>query len=74
VISYDVMWIAATAINMTGSTGPTATKNVLPTVFKIYRGISDPDMSVDDDGIQRTQKYQPFIFENWKDNKYDVTF
>ena len=68
------MWIAAIAINTAGSTNPEAIKNVLPTVFEFYRGVSDPDMSVDEDGIQVTQIYQPYVIKNGKPEILKVTF
>jgi branched-chain amino acid transport system substrate-binding protein len=74
VIAYDAMWISAIAINMAGSTNSEAIKNVLPTVFEFYRGVSDPDMSVDEDGIQVTQIYQPYVFKNGKSEILKVTF
>jgi branched-chain amino acid transport system substrate-binding protein len=73
-IAYDAMWVTALAINMAGSTKPDAIMDALPQTFKLYRGVSDPDMRVDEDGIQITQIYQPFIFKNGKPQIYNVEF
>lgn len=71
-IAYDAMWVAALAINMVGTTDSEAIRKVLPTTFKIYRGVSDPDMSVDEDGIQTTQIFQGYVYRDGKVVPYDV--
>ena len=71
-IAYDAMWVAALAINLAGSTDPKAINKVLPTAFKIYRGVSNPDMSVDEDGIQNTQIFQGYVYKNGKVLPYEA--
>ncbi|MBW2057621.1 MAG: ABC transporter substrate-binding protein [Deltaproteobacteria bacterium] len=71
-IAYDGMWIAALAIDMAGTTDPDTIRRVLPVTFKLYRGVSDPDMSVDEDGIQRTQIFQGYVYRDGKVVPYDV--
>jgi hypothetical protein len=45
---------------------------VLPKAFEMYRGVSNPDMSVDADGIQNTQIFQSYLFTNGKVVPYEV--
>jgi branched-chain amino acid transport system substrate-binding protein len=70
--AYDAMWIAALAINLAGSTDPKMINTVFPKAFEIYRGVSNPDMSVDEDGIQNTQIFQSYVYKNGKVEVYDV--
>ena len=70
--AYDAMYVATLAINFAGSTDPKMINAVLPKAFEIYRGVSNPDMSVDADGIQNTQIFQSYAFRNGKVEVYDV--
>jgi branched-chain amino acid transport system substrate-binding protein len=70
--AYDAAWISAMAINLSGSTDSKAINKALPTAFNIYRGVSNPDMSVDEDGMQKTQIFQSYVFRNGKVEVYDV--
>ena len=41
-------------------------------MFKTYEGVSNPDMSVDEDGIQKTQVFQTFVYKNGNVIPYNV--
>lgn len=69
-VGYDAVWVTALAIDLAGSTDSAAIQKVLPTAFKIYRGVSDPDMTVDADGIQTTQVFGTFKYEGGKIVRY----
>jgi len=53
IFAYDVIWVAAIAINFAGSTEPEAIKKALPTAFRVYKGASAGGVKVvDEDGSQ----------------------
>jgi branched-chain amino acid transport system substrate-binding protein len=70
--AYDAARIAALAIEMAGSTDSNAINKALPEAFKTYQGVSNPDMSVDEDGVQKTQIFQSYVFRNGKVEVYDI--
>lgn len=71
-IGYDALRIAAAAINKADSTDQKALLEVMAPTFASYKGVSDPDMSVDADGIQTNQTFGPFIYTKGKIEPYQV--
>ena len=57
---------------MADSTDSNAINKALPQAFNTYQGVSNPDMAVDEDGIQKTQIFQSYVFRNGKVEVYDV--
>jgi branched-chain amino acid transport system substrate-binding protein len=68
--SFDAVWIAALAMNISGSTEPKRIMEVLPFVFEIYRGVFSDDMSVDEDGMPKKQPCWAWIVRNGKLEMY----
>lgn len=69
-VGYDAVWVTALALDLAGSTNSSAIQKALPTAFRIYRGVSDPDMTVDADGIQTTQVFGAFKYVDGKIVRY----
>ena len=63
--AYDATWIAALALNMTGSTNTDKIAKALYTVSKIYNGVSG-DKSFDKDGMQVTDYYTRKVYKGGK--------
>jgi len=70
--AYDAARVSALAIDLAGSTDSKAINKALPIAFSTYQGVSNPDMSVDEDGIQKTQIFQSYVFRNGKVEVLDV--
>lgn len=69
-VGYDAVWVTALAVDLANSAEPAAISAALPKAFEIYRGVSDADMSVDADGIQRNQEYGSFVIKAGKLEPY----
>jgi branched-chain amino acid transport system substrate-binding protein len=63
-LGYDAMWVTALAIKMAESTEAVKIRDMLTTVFGLYRGMSGEDLSVDDDGIRMDMKYARQVYRN----------
>lgn len=70
-IAYDALRVAAQAVNKAGSTDHKAVLDAMAPAFASYKGVSDPDMSVDDQGIQNTQSFGPFVYVGGKIEPYN---
>jgi branched-chain amino acid transport system substrate-binding protein len=68
---YDACWIAALAIGVSGSTESDNILKALPFACSIYKGASSADMSVDNDGMQKTQVYASYIIKNGQLERYE---
>ena len=68
--TYDAVWIASLAMNISGSTDPKRIIEVLPFVFDLYRGVFSDDMSVDEDGMPKKQPCEAWIVKDGKLEKY----
>ncbi len=71
-VTYDAVRITADAMNQAKSKDPAELDKILPRVFASYKGVSDPDLSVDADGVQKDQTYGTFIYHNGKIEPYKV--
>lgn len=65
-LGYDAMWVAALAMKWAESADAEKIRDVLPTVFGLYRGMSGEDLSVDKDGIRINMKYSRQVYRNGK--------
>ena len=70
-VGYDSVWVTALSIMMGGSADSEKIKNTLPKAFDIYRGLSDENMAVDEDGIQFTQVYTRQVYRSGKLENYE---
>lgn len=55
---------SALAIGISGSTESDNILKALPLAFGLYKGASSADMSVDNDGMQKTQIYASYVMKN----------
>jgi len=67
--AYDATWIAALALNMSGSTNTDKIAKALYTAGSIYNGVTG-DKSFDKDGMQKTDYYRRMIYKNGKLHSY----
>lgn len=63
-VGYDSVWVAALALNFANSMEPQAIQNAIPKAMEVYRGVTKSDFSVDDDGIQVSQRYGRRIYKD----------
>lgn len=63
--AYDATWLAALALNMSGSTNTDKIAKALHTAGSIYNGVTG-DKSFDKDGMQVTDYYRRMIYKNGK--------
>ena len=63
-LGYDAVWVTALAIKLAESTDANKIRDVLPTAFGLYRGMSGTDLSVDGDGIRLNMKYARQVYTN----------
>jgi len=68
---YDACWIAALAIGISSSSESDDILKALPLAFNLYKGASSADMSVDNDGMQKTQIYASYIMKNGQFERYE---
>ena len=61
-VGYDSVWVAALSLNFANSMDPQAIQKAIPKAMEIYRGVTKSDFSVDEDGIQVSQKYGRRIY------------
>ena len=61
-VGYDSIWVAALSINLANSMEPEAIRLAIPKAMEIYRGVTKSDFSVDEDGIQVSQRYGERIY------------
>ncbi len=71
-VTYDAVRITAAAMNKAKSKDPAELDKILPSIFASYKGVSDPDLSVDADGVQKDQIYGTFIYHNGKIEPYKI--
>lgn len=63
-VGYDVVWVAALAINLANSTDPAKIRAAIPKAMEIYRGITKSDFSVDADGVQVNQRFGRRVYKD----------
>jgi branched-chain amino acid transport system substrate-binding protein len=63
--AYDAAWVAALALSMAGSTDTDKIARALPTVSKVYNGVTG-DKTFDKDGMQVTDYYSRNIYKGGK--------
>ncbi|MCG8360356.1 MAG: ABC transporter substrate-binding protein [Kiloniellales bacterium] len=61
-VGYDSVWVAALSLNFANSMDPQAIQKAIPKAMEIYRGVTKSDFSVDEDGIQVSQRYGRRIY------------
>ena len=61
-VGYDSVWVAALSLNFANSMDPQAIQKAIPKAMEIYRGVTKSDFSVDEDGIQASQRYGRRIY------------
>jgi branched-chain amino acid transport system substrate-binding protein len=65
-LGYDAVWVSTLAIKLAESTAADKIRDILPTAFGLYRGMSGEDLSVDSDGIRMNMKYTRQVYTNGK--------
>lgn len=63
-VGYDSVWVAALSLNFANSMDPQAIQKAIPKAMEVYRGVTKSDFSVDEDGIQVSQRYGRRIYTN----------
>ncbi len=71
-VGYDAVWVAALSINLANSMDPAAIQQAIPKAMEIYRGVTKSDFSVDEDGIQISQRYGRRIYKDGALTTYTV--
>ena len=71
-VGYDAVWVAALSINLANSMDPDAIQKAIPKAMEIYRGVTKSDFSVDEDGIQISQRYGRRIYKDGALTSYTV--
>ena len=71
-VGYDAVWVAALSINLANSMDPAAIQKAIPKAMEIYRGVTKSDFSVDEDGIQISQRYGRRIYKDGAITSYTV--
>ena len=61
-VGYDVVWVTALALNLANSDEPDAIREAIPVAMNLYRGITQTDFTVDEDGIQINQEFGRRIY------------
>lgn len=69
-VAYDAVRVTAEAMKKANSKDTAELNKVFPDIFASYKGVSDPDLSVDADGVQAAQVYGTFIYTNGKIEPY----
>ncbi len=69
---YDGIHVIANAIELAGSTDAAAIDAVMDEAFASTVGISSPDLSVDEDGIQQDQTFGLFIYRGGEILPYEI--
>ncbi len=70
-LGYDSVWVSTLAIKLAESIEADKVRDVLPTAFGLYRGMSGEDLSVDSDGIRMNMKYARQVYNDGKLVNYE---
>ena len=68
---YDACWAAALAIGISGEAEGEKLRHALSFAFNFYKGASSEDVSVDDNGMQKTQIFASYVMRNGKLERFD---
>ena len=65
-LGYDAVWASVLAIKLAESADAKKIRDMMPTAFGLYHGMSGEDLSVDDDGIRINMKYARQVYRQGK--------
>lgn len=68
---YDACWVAALAIGIAGEQDKEKLRQAISFAFGAYKGASSEDLSVDEDGMQKTQIFASYVMHNGTLERFD---